>query len=441
MKSIKHCQFQIKEVIFAPATCNCPTCNTISKRHDVACRTIIDINLDTLVLVHCHVGVYKCKNKGCTAPHRFYRVELPFAPKGGRYTYRAIEACIASVREDNMPFSNVPKRVQRDFHIQPAVSTVHRWYHDQAQQLDLFHDYHQWVVNSFSGVLCIDEIYDNNICVIVATDPLNKKTVAFSVENQITEAEMTRFLTYLKELGIEPEVVTTDGSPLYPKPLKEVFSNSKHLLCLFHVMKNITKDVLTGVLAYRRSLPKSVKKRGRSRKDEPVEYDITTDLFKKRYLFVKRPENLTKEEVLLLGDFLFEHEALRAYRKFMMDVYNMFDQHSTQAAKDKRKQLLENTDYLQDKHINRALKRLPIDKFNKMITYMEYENLNATNNDAERAARNFRRMQNSHYRLRTKYTIENMLAHELMRQKNAHEYAKQHLKSISINKITNKKAA
>jgi hypothetical protein len=352
-----------------------------------------------------------------------------------------MEKCIASLRDDNMPFSNVPNRMQRDFHIKPAVSTVHRWYHQQAQQLDLFYDYHQWVINSFSGVLCIDEIYDNDICIMVATDPLNQKTVAFSVEYQITEVEMTRFLKYLKELGIEPDVVSTDGSPLYPAPLKEVFSNSKHLLCLFHVMKNITKDVLKGVLAYRRSLPKPLKKRGRPRKDETPEYNITADLFKKRYLFVKRPENLSKEEILFLGDLLFEHEPLRTYRNFMLDVYHMFDQQTPQEAKQKRDEILKNPDYFQDEHITRALKRLQPDKFDKMIIYMEYENLNATNNDAERAARNFRRLQNSHYRLRKKYTIENMLKHELMRQKATHKKAEQHLKIKNDNINNMAKAA
>ena len=251
----------------------------MSKRHSKANRMVIDIDLCVLVLLYCQVGVYKCTNKDCPGPHRFFRIELPFAPKGGKYTYRAMEKCIASVREDNMAFATVPHRMQRDFNIKPSISTVHRWYHQQAEQLDLFYDYHQWVVDSFSGVLCIDEVYDNGIGVIVATDPLNQKTVAYSVEHQITEAEMTRFFNYLKQLGIDPEVITTDGSPLYPAVLSQVFSHSKQQLCLFHVMQNINKDILKGVLAYRRSLPKPHKKKGRPRNGETPVYDITSDLF------------------------------------------------------------------------------------------------------------------------------------------------------------------
>ena len=428
MNTIHHILFQIKQVVFTPDTCNCPYCNAMSKRHSKANRMVIDIDLCVLVLLYCQVGVYKCTNKDCPGPHRFFRIELPFAPKGGKYTYRAMEKCIASVREDNMAFATVPHRMQRDFNIKPSISTVHRWYHQQAEQLDLFYDYHQWVVDSFSGVLCIDEVYDNGIGVIVATDPLNQKTVAYSVEHQITEAEMTRFFNYLKQLGIDPEVITTDGSPLYPGVMCQVFSHSKQQLCLFHVMQNINKDILKGVLAYRRSLPKPHKKKGRPRNGETPVYDITIDLFKRRYLVVTRPEHLNKEEILLLGDFMFEHQILQLYRNFILDVFDMFDQQTTQDAQHKRDEIFKNPEYLQDQYINNALKRLQQDKFDNMITFMDYENLNATNNDAERAARNFRRLQNSHYRLRKNYTIENMLKHELIRQKVNHNKTEQHLK-------------
>ena len=137
------------------------------------------------------------------------------------------------------------------------------------------------------------------------------------------------FATAPRMTGVDPEVVTTDGSRLYPAVLRHVFANSKQQLCLFHVMQNISKDILKGILAYRRSLPKPNRKKERPRNGEIPAYDMTIDLFKRRFLFVTPPENL-----------------------------------------------------------------------------------NATNNDAERAARYFRRLQKSHYRLRKNYTIKNMLKHK-----------------------------
>jgi hypothetical protein len=60
MHNIHHILFQIKQVVFAPDTCNCPYCNSMSKRHSKAGRMVIDIDLCILVLLYCQVGVYKC---------------------------------------------------------------------------------------------------------------------------------------------------------------------------------------------------------------------------------------------------------------------------------------------------------------------------------------------------------------------------------------------
>ena len=212
MEGIATYPIQFKEVVYAPDHSECPICGSFSKRYARGSRTLIDLDLDGPVFLHCIVGVYKCLDLNCSSKRRFFRTPVPFAPKGGHYTYRAKDKCTASVREDLMAFNNVPHRMQRDFHIKPAVSTVHRWYHEQAQQLDLFYDYEKWVTDSFSGVLCVDEVYDPDACLIVATDPLSQKTVAYSVEEQITEVEMKRFFRHLKdELGLTPEVITSDG--------------------------------------------------------------------------------------------------------------------------------------------------------------------------------------------------------------------------------------
>jgi hypothetical protein len=72
--------------------------------------------------------------------------------------------------------------------------------------------------------------------------------------------------------------------------------------------------------------PKPSKNKEHPRNGETPAYDMTSDLFKPRYLFVTRPENLSKEEILLLGDFMFEHHALQLYRNFMLDVFDMSDQ-------------------------------------------------------------------------------------------------------------------
>jgi hypothetical protein len=38
--------------------------------------------------------------------------------------------------------------------------------------------------------------------------------------------------------------VTTDGSALYPAPLREVFGDVPHQICTFHIVAEVSKAVL-----------------------------------------------------------------------------------------------------------------------------------------------------------------------------------------------------
>ncbi len=94
--------------------------------------------------------------------------------------------------------------------------------------------------------------------------------------------------------------ITTDGSALYPEPIREVFGEVAHQICTFHVIKELTKGVLRAVAAERERLAKSKPKlkRGRpsskekaarrlARKSKLIQQKIS-DVFQDRFLFVKR---------------------------------------------------------------------------------------------------------------------------------------------------------
>src|SRR5205823_12515974 len=94
--------------------------------------------------------------------------------------------------------------------------------------------------------------------------------------------------------------ITTDGSPLYPAPLRTVFGDVPHQMCPFHVLKELPQGILCAVAAERHRLAKSKPKlkRGRpsskeqtarrlARKSKQMQEKIR-DLFQERFLFVKR---------------------------------------------------------------------------------------------------------------------------------------------------------
>jgi transposase-like protein len=47
------------------------------------------------------------------------------------------------------------------------------------------------------------------------------------------------FVDVGKRQGLNPRVVVTDGSNLYPGVLAELWSDAEHQLCVFHVIKDL----------------------------------------------------------------------------------------------------------------------------------------------------------------------------------------------------------
>src|SRR5262249_61443092 len=80
-------------------------------------------------------------------------------------------------------------------------------------------------------------------------------------------AFLRRLQTALAARDLTLRGITTDGSPLYPTPLAEVFSGVPHQLCQFHVVQDIVKAVVKAVSSARKGLAAQQPKppRGRPR--------------------------------------------------------------------------------------------------------------------------------------------------------------------------------
>lgn len=417
MKNISHFDVKINYIRYVPKETHCQICGTLGKYHSTGQRTIIDIDLAQPLVVFAYIGVYECN-----VCDKYFRVDLPFVKKAARYSNRAKQKVITSRVEDRMPYSLIPARTKRDFNIKPSLSTVHSWCNAEFAKIDLTKDYQPWVIASFSGICCIDEVYDKEFCIIFATDPVKDKTIAYEISESGTKQQMRRFMKYLKSIGIDPDIVITDGSNLYPENIKYVWKRARQQLCIFHVTQKITKDVQDAVREYKNSLPKPPKmKRGRPKKNvsKPKKKpNPRAIIFKNRYLFTTREENLTPKDKKLLQRLLKRHRPLRIIRSFMLEFYNLFIRSQTkEEAWAKQKAITQNKKYLKNKHLKRAIKRIQNKaKFAKMITYLDYDDLDMTTNHVERTNRRFRKMQKTSYRLRTKTTIDNMLKADLIQQ-------------------------
>jgi hypothetical protein len=113
-------------------------------------------------------------------------------------------------------------------------------------------DFLDWALADFSGYVAADELYDGPFCILSAVDNRRYKRILSDVlDHDPTHEDIRAFLGRLKTAlvarGLTLCGVTTDGSALYPAPLKEVFGKVRHQLCQFHLVAEVVKAVVGAV--------------------------------------------------------------------------------------------------------------------------------------------------------------------------------------------------
>ena len=244
----------IRHVSFTPPTLPCDRCAQPARRAWAVTRTAIDIDLDQPVLLAVEVSVHHCG-----ACRHFFRAQPPFLRSDAIYTNRVVQKAIEAVFQDGLAVRRVAARLARDFWVRPSAKMIRVWCQTYAHGFDFDRDYLPWVVETFSGVLCVDEVYQDQIALLLAVDPAapeGDRLVGYQlVEGTVDQSTVTAFLTHLREVGINPDQVITDGAAIYPSVLAQVWPTAAHQLCLFHETRRVTKAVLDVGKAVRKEIP------------------------------------------------------------------------------------------------------------------------------------------------------------------------------------------
>lgn len=284
----------------------------------------------------------------------------------------------------------------------------------------------------FSGYLAIDEVYDGPFCVLSIVDNRAFRRLAFRVlEHDPAQPDMRAFLAdfkaQLEARGLEVRGITTDGSSLYPEVLKELWPKTPHQICVFHVLKNITKAVLRALAKLRRELAQQIPKgpRGRPRQDPQSQAQArkvkrlkekVAELFEHRFLFVRH--RLTKAQRKVLARLVRGRPQLRALRDIMDEVYRLFDRRCSTATALKRLAQLR-VRVQRFKRLGKALDTLKSPTLDKALLFLDDELLGSTSNAVERGNRRFRKAQGSIYSVRTAQQLRRRLALDLHREQRA----------------------
>jgi phage tail protein X len=296
-----------------------------------------------------------------------------------------------------------------------------------------------WALADFSGYVAADELYDGPFCILSAVDNRRYKRLLYDVlDHDPTHDDIRAFLGRLKTAlvarGLTLCGVTTDGSALYPAPLREVFGKVRHQICQFHIVAEVVKAVVGAVASARKGLAAQQPKLRKGRPSTPAAKQAARTkrrleaqraaLFTARYLFVQRHLNKTERKTLWrVSRGLPQLHALRAV---MDQVYALFDRRCrTQTALDKLATLRRRL--LRFPQVGETLKKLFSPTLEKALTFLDDKLLPSTSNAVERGNRRYRKMQKSVYRVRTRAQLRARLALDMWRE----AYAEGHQRTLA----------
>ena len=292
-----------------------------------------------------------------------------------------------------------------------------------------------WALETFSGSVAVDELYEGPYGVLSAVDNRQDKRILSEVLDHdpchdAIDAFLGRLKAALDARNVALTGITTDGSALYPEPIRTVFGAVPHQLCPFHVIKELTKGILRAVASERQRLATSKPKvkRGRpsskdkaarrlARKSTSIQETIS-DLFQDRFLFVTRHLTRSGRKRLLHITRGLPHR--RKLREIMEHIYALFDRRCrTQTALGKLRKL---------RHwvkrftwIGHTLQKVFSPNLEKALTFLDDTLLPATSNAVERGNRRHRKMQKSVYRVRSKACLEGRIALDMIRESRAED--------------------
>jgi len=406
----------LKSLRIAPDVASCPKCGTPAPRNEVRRITREAASLSTPTTVAIDVGCYLCPD--CPAGHRWFRLEPAGFAGIRRYTDSTRAIVTSLVTRHKLSFVGAAAMAREIFHLpELADSTVLRWFREEGDQV-CYRTHIEQMATIFSGQLAMDEIYDGNVYVIRVTDPLNGLEITcWMGEGSPTAADIREVLLEMKRAGIAPLLVSTDGSPLYPRVLAEVFPEATHQRCVFHFMQGVNEALGKAFWASYATMPEPKKrkrgrpkKRGRPREDNRKRTDREA-VRACRFLVFKRggvdvhgkPRFSTREtEVLEAGMRLCP--ALRELRRFVGAIHELVGKTTTthDLAGSRRRAILADEGFRTLAGANVFLGQLAHDDlFARLTRHLDFENADPTSNHAERENREFRKRQGSRYRLRS----------------------------------------
>jgi hypothetical protein len=378
-------------------------------------RRVRTVAYKTIAYLEITCGEYQAQCDCCTTFRNTPEGVLPRA----LYDNKVRDLVLERIIEDGMNIEQTLKSLRREFLLELSTGFVYDLLHDRVAQLDLA-EHRRMVLEQFSGTLCVDEVHLGQFTLLLATDPLRGLPVAFALVSANDQDHMRRFLQNLKTWGLQPQIVLTDGSNLYPAVLGELWPEADHQLCVFHILKEINKRVLDAVRRLRMAMSRRgragrQKQRGRkgAKRRATARRGVTNKeksafIFQHRPLIVKRPEHLTASEREDLWRMFAYLPELVTLRYFAERIYWLFDTPKDyHQASCRRAAIVGDSAFGAVPELVKAMEQLGGEKFPKIMAYLNnpVSQRVRTNNHVERTNRMVRFWEKVRYKWRRRKTL------------------------------------
>jgi hypothetical protein len=395
----------------APKRASCPTCGRLGRRKRLLHRRVRTLLYHAVAWLEVTYAEYRSRC-GCCKYFRTWPLDVP---QKADYDATVRQAVLDRLLRDRLNVEQTKAAMQRDFLVTLSDGFLYECLRWQLTRIDLA-QHRQLVLKRFSGTLCVDELHLGRYTLLLATDPLADLPVGFALVSANDSDHMVRFLRNLARWGLQPEVVVSDGSSLYPELLTEIWPDAKHQLCIFHLLR----DVLAKVLEAVRRLQRAQARRGRAgrkrRRGRPSNRqqrrrrqrgasakEKAAFVWKHRFLIVKRTAKLTQTEKEQLEQMFAYLPELRPLRSFCQDIYRLLDDSKTlRVARWRHTWLRYDPRYQEVRELMKALELLDEPKLTKAMAFVGQPSGSQvrTNNHVERMNRRLRFAEKVRYRWR-----------------------------------------
>jgi transposase-like protein len=404
-------------VRYAPAKAPCPDCGKLGPRKATHNRLVRTVAYKQVAFLDVTYGEYRAR---CSC-RKTVRTTPPDVEPKATYDNTVRRAVLDRILDDGMSVERVIASMRRDFLLNLSDGFVYDCLDWQARRLDLA-DHRRWVLDRFSGTLCVDELHLGRMTLLLATDPLQDLPVAFALVAKNDSDHMRRFFKNLKAWGLSPEVVVTDGSNLYPTLLAELWPGARNQLCVFHILKGLHKHVLDAVRRLRRGLSRRGNRgrkrkpgrrpRTRTRRRGLTNKEKSAFVFKHRWLIVRRRDKMSDQERADLATMLGYLPELKVLRDFVDRLGLLFEEGQSEASAWRRHaELVSDQAFLAVPELAKAIGALGSEKYAKMVAFLKSPACHRvrTNNHVERVNRKLRYEEKARYRWRSRRTTVRFL--------------------------------